>query len=307
LPADVVFLSKSKDSDDRIRNNICADVVFVVTPDATHCDVAEEWLGRAKMMFIEKPFDASFKRALDFTQLLKQYPETLVYNIDHYFIKAFPFFRNKPYLMGLIGNIVSARFFLLESQNIDPNRASSLVKGMIFDLGSHGFSIYESIGELSTINLLDIFAASYEDSPIPTETFAYIPFYIQSGYRDKTRSEIIVGKSHKKNQKYIELCGSIPDRKLKLDFARNEILFKTPEMNDWILLMPLFPDAHAYMINHIVSGLTNGFVEKKGIFLNLRQALQILSVLDTAQSAIKHKGIYTEGQNWENIMEGLIR
>jgi predicted dehydrogenase len=294
MPKEVVFLSKSRDADERIRKGLCVDVVFVVTPEATHCDVAEEWLGRAKLIVVEKPFDRSFKRALAFIERLRGYPDTLVANTDHYYIKALPFFRS--HLMSSIAEPVSAKFFLLESQRIHPCVASSF-NGMILDLASHGFCLWTGFGEFSNLHLQEVFAAYYKNSPIPEETFAYIPFDMEG-----IQSEIIVGKAHTRDQKYLQLCGSNA-KKLRLDFACNQAFLKTSEGSNWIPKMSLPSNAHAYMLDHLLGD--GGFREKTGLFLNLKQALQILYLLEVAQNAITQRGTYPEGDNWKNIIKAL--
>lgn len=297
LSKKVIFLSKSKGSDEHYWQSLHADVVFVLTPDVVHCDVAEEWLGRAKLILVEKPFDASLRRALDFIEPLKLYPETRVYYIDHYYIKADALFCCQNWVGLLEEGIRSSTFFLLESQLIDPSRADSLVNGMIPDLGSHGVALHGGIGPLSAIRLGDVFAASYVGSPIRSETFASIPFEIKS-----VPSQMIVGKAHKTNQKYWEICGL--KKRLRLDFARQAVWEKRSHESEWHPLRKpsIPPDAHAHMIHHLFGGITNGFVEKKGMFLSLQRALQILAVLEAAKSSIQQKGIYTAGQDWKKIL-----
>src|SRR5687768_13588352 len=59
---DMLFRLRGEPYGGRAMLPASVDAVFVLTPDRTHCDVAEYWLGRAAQVFVEKPFDVSRAR-----------------------------------------------------------------------------------------------------------------------------------------------------------------------------------------------------------------------------------------------------
>lgn len=73
---------------ERIKR-IVPDVVFVVTADDTHCDVAEEWLDRAALIIVEKPFDENHERIRKLRSKIKELKkEDVVRGFDHYLVRA---------------------------------------------------------------------------------------------------------------------------------------------------------------------------------------------------------------------------
>jgi len=132
------------------------DVVFVVTPDRTHCDVAEYWLGKARWVFVEKPFDVEARRIKRFCKKLRAQPYTQVFAVDHYFVRCNQAAADEQYFLKRLlttaqDDIISFEFCMTEPPgrddrgNYNPSaireRALSVQAGMVFDMGAHALPI----------------------------------------------------------------------------------------------------------------------------------------------------------------------
>lgn len=162
----------TKDTLFRLRNqrNVCRDVlprsvdaVFVVTPDRTHCDVATEWLGRARRIFVEKPFDVSTARVQQFCNAMARFPSTETFAVDHYFVRCNQAAVAAEYFLrsllplnrtgGLGDDFTSFEFRMTEPP--EPNNASigaralSMQSGMVMDMGSHALPVLLPFIDLS--------------------------------------------------------------------------------------------------------------------------------------------------------------
>ena len=160
------------------------DAVFVVTPDRTHCDVAEFWLDKAKRVFVEKPFDASVKRIEAFCNERRERDRTEVFALDHYFVRCNQVAADNRYFLDrllptddgdlAVGDIMSFEFVLTEppckdeSGGYDPTpmrrRALSLQGGMAFDLGAHALPMLQPFIDLGQpIEITEVWAGVCEE------------------------------------------------------------------------------------------------------------------------------------------------
>lgn len=139
------------------------EAVFIATPDTTHCDVAQFWLGRARRIFVEKPFDASSDRIRRLRAAITETKSpTEVYGIDHYFVRCDQVARDKAYFMdrlltasggSAMGDITGFEFHMTEppakNEGDVRKRALSLQQGMIFDMASHALPVLSPFIDLN--------------------------------------------------------------------------------------------------------------------------------------------------------------
>ena len=161
--------------------------VFIVTPDRTHCEIADFWLSRLAtggQIFIEKPLDASLEAAAALH--MKKGTKDSVYAFDHYLARATPFLNKKNEYLREIGDIKKVECRVMETDCIKPERIKTLENGIILDLLPHVLSVVvpavTSLTSKSIKNIIPISSgfASYTGSPISEETFAFINIRINS-------------------------------------------------------------------------------------------------------------------------------
>jgi predicted dehydrogenase len=58
----VTYLQVEKDAE--FIRTLQVDAVYIVVTDDLHCEIAAQWLGRASVIYIEKPIDRSYKAAV---------------------------------------------------------------------------------------------------------------------------------------------------------------------------------------------------------------------------------------------------
>lgn len=171
---------QNKQSYERLSD---ASYVFVVTPDRSHCEIAEFWLERLSRhgkIFIEKPLDASIRRARELKRKIGE--RHIVYGFNHYLGRAYPFLQHKDVYLEKIGQIKKIEFHILESSGIPLNRAKSLDKGVIFDLFSLALPLINAVLSLkcspAAVKLEEVKAARYVNAPISGETFTWIKSHV---------------------------------------------------------------------------------------------------------------------------------
>ncbi len=197
------------------------DVVFIVTPDITHCQVAKEFLGKTKRIFIEKPLDAILRNV----RILEDFPKVgkVVFGYDHYLAKSYPFqLKTDDWLKeGIIGDLREIEFRLLEPKIISPHRIKALDRGMIYDFFPHGLSVavatpspfaYPDPVILKKVRLLKVLVAKYFGCKMSGTSFVKIDFEIPEQGRSIYCQSWIgkgVGKDFEKNFRIIGTKGEI--------------------------------------------------------------------------------------------------
>jgi len=268
----VVYLNKGNERDLKIYNNLAVDAVIVATWDSTHCDVAENWLGRSKWIFIEKPLDSSLDQIEGFKTAIQAYGgEVYPLAFDHYRTKALP-------LRALIGSVLGwlegapakVTFFLLESELIeDQGRVRALEKGLIFDLFPHFLSLLLYLGDPNTFRLKgpdSLKVGRYSGTEIPKETFAALEFTFES-YCDGSlvEGEAYIGKGVKGVRrlyragqfiesappKMLEIRGR-NGRVIRLDFHKNTNTLSIEQANDEQSIAGLIDPPHNMLIDSYV-------------------------------------------------------
>src|SRR5205823_4809375 len=87
-----IYLDKADPNDFAVYQNLRPDVVFVVTPDFTHSAIAQWWLGKAPLVFVEKPFDSQVANVDELLRALGRQRGTAILGLDHYQFYARPLY-----------------------------------------------------------------------------------------------------------------------------------------------------------------------------------------------------------------------
>jgi hypothetical protein len=223
-----VYLDKADPNDFARYINLRPDVVFVVTPDFTHCAIADQWLGKAAIVFLEKPFDSQSKNVetllLSLGQRQKSEAYTEVMGLDHYQFYALPIAELWPNIIRHLGGaIANVDFFLTEVRPIENGRARSLQYGLTLDLLPHLIALLIYFGDISTIDdIVVVEAAQYyplvavnregteqESISYASETYSQVKFTFQDRSAQDFRipCQAVVGKGVSQEVKYLEVAG----------------------------------------------------------------------------------------------------
>ena len=193
------------------------DVAFVVTPDFMHAKIAQEFLGRTKRIFIDKPLDSILRNV----RMIEFFPKVddLVFCYDHYLSKFYPFeLQTDRWLkQGIIGDVRKIEFKLLEPTLIPHHRLSALDAGMIYDLFSHGLAVitaipnrwaYPDLENLQKLKIFQVRVGKYKGCRIHGCSYSKIIFEVPLGKR-LIPCEARVGKGvGKKFEKILRVTGS---------------------------------------------------------------------------------------------------
>jgi predicted dehydrogenase len=234
------YLDKALENDKKIYGNLRPDVVFVVTPDSTHASIARHWIGRAPVVFVEKPFTATAADADALLNVLGRQRYTAVLGLDHYQLYALPIPHQIDRLMAHLGGaLASVRFFMVERRPIERGRERTLEAGLTRDLLPHLLALLSFFGEVKTIGDIavrragqyeplvsrpkDAVDASQDRSIADTfgnETGARIAFTFEdaSGSGIRVPVEAVVGKGFARDVKYFEVEG-VNGNAARIDFG----------------------------------------------------------------------------------------
>jgi predicted dehydrogenase len=232
------YLDKARPDDKRDYELMAPDVVFVVTPDYTHCAVVRPWIGRAKLVFVEKPFDVTPEPILNVIALLRD-EATAVFGLDHYLFYATALLDNAAVVDShLQAGIANLEFVLAQKDLIDTQREQALCQGLTLDLLPHGLAFAVLLANLDDVqDILVHDVGVYEPAVsnnkgqlVPMtkfgahETYSRVSFniYRASEAKPMIRMTTLVGKGFATTAKYIDI--SAPDgRLLRMDFGATEL------------------------------------------------------------------------------------
>ncbi len=139
--------------------------VFVVTPDRTHAQVAQSWLGKTPVIFVEKPFETDVTKVQELLLSMaaneaETGSRTAVMGIDHYLLRIAPIIRNgslfQEHLAGLDGEFCRVCFDMTESGLIEFEREKTLELGLGIDLLPHFAAVLLPLGPLATIDFIRV-------------------------------------------------------------------------------------------------------------------------------------------------------
>jgi len=229
------YLDKSNESAFGFYKVLRPDVVFVVTPDVTHSTIAQWWLGKTPVVFIEKPFDSHIDNVHDLLRARGRGPslrslrwpfDTKIFGLDHYQYYALPLVEAYDEIeKHLDGALAEAIFYMTEDRAIEAGRDRSLQHGLTLDLLPHLLALLTYFGDIQTIDEIQVIEAgryqpldavdeithAKEDisESFHSETSSRLQFtfqdYSESGHR--VRCTAVVGKGFSREVKYLELIG----------------------------------------------------------------------------------------------------
>ena len=211
--------------------NLRPDVVFIVTPDFTHCAIAQQWIGKTPLIFIEKPFDSHIGNVDELIRALgnQQDKKTLVFGLDHFQFYAARIPRLRPRIdEHLGGGIASAAFYLTENRPVEPERVRTLQHGLTLDLLPHFIALLAYFGDIRTIDDIRVLEAG-RYAPMErsiakefhAETYSKIRFTFFDDSRAGRRVSCysVVGKGFPNEVKMLELEGLNRNR-VRIDLTR---------------------------------------------------------------------------------------
>jgi len=280
--------------DKEILANMAFHIVFVVTPDAWHLKTAEDWLGRAHRIIVDKAFAPSTKEIDDFLTRIgnRRNSEDLkrtIWGFDHYRAATAAVRGNLKHFIRTIGGLEHIEFRLLETGIVKKHRTE--VPGVIQDLAPHLFALLDLLGDLDSIRILRAVRKRHKDArrdgDVTKETFAVIEFEFASAYCDvPSRGRAVVGKGvGKRDEKILLLRG--PQGRLILDFCRGTDRAIVHCVGDMRRAVDRLCDGHKVMIESLLSGTP----EMDHGLLSLDSAREVVRLVEeTYQHSIPPRG-----------------
>jgi len=254
-----VYLDKADPEGFLQYSNLRPDVVFIVTPDYTHCSLARMWLGKTPMIFIEKPFDSQISNVE--TMLLslgeKEYADspTEIMGLDHYQIYALPVTKHKEMIGAHLGSYISSvNFYLTESRPIELSRVRTLQDGLTLDLLPHFIALLTYFGDIGSIDEITVLEAGQyhplvaasrdgtQHKPISdtffAETYSHVRFTFQdrSGNGFRIPCTAVVGKGFSRDVKYMEVNGNSGNG-IRIDLNPRPDDWKDPYPHDALMFL----------------------------------------------------------------------
>lgn len=226
-PSWELYLDKSRERDLDIYQNLAhVDVVFIVTPDFTHSEIARSWLDRAPLILVEKPFDSNLDNV---DSLLRAWGlsrgGTRILGLDHYRFYAMPLRDLLPSVVDHLGGALeTAIFYITEGSAIKKEHIRTLQHGLTLDLLPHFFALLLFFGDLETVDAVSAIKAGQYDPPPPdfkkeTASFTISVFEDYSGNEYPVTCKVVAGKGFSKGAKYLEITG-INGNAIRIDFSK---------------------------------------------------------------------------------------
>lgn len=222
-PHDIRYLNnRSNPEDQSWYQQLTADIVFVLVPDNAHIEYAKDWLGRAILVIIEKPYSDNLVTAQKFEETLKEivqirgdhHPYTVVICVDHYLAKIHLLVANKDNqeLQKQLGVIRRIEFSICEAGAVEQWRASSLQAGMTYDLFCHVLAMISPFVDLTSFPDAKgpgMLVAQHVDCPIDNESYGRLR---DRPLRDFVKRQVILdgrlGKGvGQEDVKYLRMIG----------------------------------------------------------------------------------------------------
>jgi predicted dehydrogenase len=236
-----VYLDKADSNDFAKYQKLRPDAVFVVTPDFTHSLIASDWIRKAPLVFLEKPFDSQVANVDGLLHELGKRPRTEnsteVIGLDHYQFYALPVKDMMPMINKHLGGaIASVEFYLTEDRPIEEKRSRSLQHGLTLDLLPHLIALLAYFGRVDTIDEISIIKAAQYDPPVEgtrelagqksikgkffSETCSCVRFTFEdhSGNGFRVPCVAVVGKGFSRNVKYLEITG-LSGNSIRIDLS----------------------------------------------------------------------------------------
>lgn len=224
------YLDKANPEDFAKYPRLRPDAVFIVTPDFTHSLLARQWLNKAPLVLVEKPFDSQVSNVHDLRRSYRYPTHTEVLGLDHFQFYALPIddlqTKIRKHLGGAIKRI---DFFMTESRPIEAGREKSLQYGLMLDMLPHLLALLTYFGDVGTIDDISVVEAgryqplitATEDYPkegsikdeiadqFDSETYSRVHLTFQDHSRNGFHIPClaVVGKGFDSEVKYLEITG----------------------------------------------------------------------------------------------------
>jgi predicted dehydrogenase len=222
-----IHYDKANPKDFKIyQNHSSIDAVIIVTPDFTHSTIAAEWIGRAPLVFVEKPFDSNLENVDLLLQERGRRSGTTILGLDHFQAYALPLFELMPQVESHLGGALhEVLFYMTENRPIEQGRARTLQHGLTLDLLPHFLALLTYFGDVGTIDDIRVDEAGRYDPLIALDRERSIQEEISQSFRAETYSKVrftfrdysnqddpvscvaIVGKGFSQEVKYMEVTG----------------------------------------------------------------------------------------------------
>ncbi len=236
-----IYLDKAQERDLAIYRNLVPDAVFVVTPDFTHSKIARDWIDKAPLILVEKPFDSNLDNLYNLVQA-RGFSQgiTRIVGLDHYRFYALPLRDLMPAVVKHLGGALDrVVFYIAESAGIKPERSKSLQHGLTLDMLPHFLALLLFFGDLATVDAISVIKAGQYDPPLANfknETASYTTFTFEdySGNEYPVACEVVVGKGFERGVKYLEINGR-NGKAIRIDFGQtvtNELIALVVQRND---------------------------------------------------------------------------
>lgn len=266
------------------------DAVFVATPDRTHCDVAEYWLGRSRRIFVEKPFDTSSARIADFIDAMLRQDTSEVFGVDHYFVRCNQAARDQDYFMQWLFAVEDTErgtiplegfeFRMTEPPQIVDgtysadafrSRAPALQEGLAFDMGAHALPLLMPfVTDLNHVSIDHVWAGISEELAKfmygGGETFssALVTVPVRQpglGRSRRVSGRFVVGKDLD-NEPMKQLLLHGPKGSVRFDLVRYHVYAEVGD--ETIPLAALQEDWALFFVSEVLEGRIPRAVEKFG-------------------------------------------
>lgn len=242
-----VYLDKNEPHDFATYRRLKPDVVFVVTPDFTHCDIATGWLGRTDLVLVEKPFATELA---DVDRLVRQRgidSRTTVLGIDHYAAYAQPLTELLQHAGVVLGDGArELNFLMTEARPVEAGRDRSLQFGLTLDMVPHLLALLLFFGDLTSVDDVQVLEAGRYAPPaageghggvaLPVafrrETYSKLRFSLRGNDGARLWCRSLVGKGFAQDVKLLDWVNPKTKAFLRVDFNAKDAKVKFPN-NDY--------------------------------------------------------------------------
>jgi 6-phosphogluconolactonase len=229
-------------------------LAVIASPNETHAGLLCALLDKVPYIVVEKPLTEEVLAADLAVSLSEGVSTSTCRGLDHYLGKPSARFvlgmARSGELVRKIGEIEKIHFSMIEARRIDPRRASTLRRGLAFDMAIHGFALLLSLLQLRDLGRIRIDQAApaeYEGSPIDGETAARIELSVVDG----PRASLAIGKAIL-DDKRVSIVGS--KGRIEADFVAGTVTQRRKGQPDVQLFRASDDDAYEVLLEEAIRG-----------------------------------------------------
>jgi len=255
------------------------DIVFIATPPDQHISVAKDWVGKAKIIIIEKPAAISIKELNELRNKLSKFNTKTLF-FDHYRLR----YGMVDGILDLINEFkkttkLSIEFNVIEDFTIEErDRYGAFKLGVIYDLLPHFFSTYDLFDKILDFQISKASFGKYEfknqKAPTKNETFANI-----QGLINQNNFKLNIGVGFKEKVKTFNIIGG--NFNLTFNHLTKKIVFEQ-NGNKTELTYP--PNPYKELINSLILEENLNDIEK--LFVDWKLAEKIVRYINNSKSKI---------------------